>query len=67
MKFTLLIALIRTLVTLTKVTTLIREFASILKEVPAMIESLTIYLMEVITMSLNISIIAVGGAICVEG
>ena len=67
MKFTLLIALIKTLVTLTKVTTLIREFASILKEVPAMIESLTIYLMEVITMSLNISIIAVGGAICVEG
>lgn len=67
MKFTLLIALIRTLLTLTKVTTLIREFASILKEVPAMIESLTIYLMEVITMSLNISIIAVGGAICVEG
>lgn len=67
MKFTLLIALIKTLVTLTKVTTLIREFASILKEVPAMMESLTIYLMEVITMSLNISIIAVGGAICVEG
>ncbi len=67
LKFTLPIALIRTLVTLKKVTPLIRAFVSILKDVPTMIESLTNYLMEVITMSLEINITAFGGVIRVEG